>query len=140
MSADIEENDVRFPPEDDTRQIDSIATTFHWSGGEAGGKIGGIRRHKPSDWDYWLERRRRRQSETPNPGYVLATTPGWEFGFGYVEGQTPAPVGRASRTPTLASPDSHNFLTPGSLTYGLSVLPCLFFDHCVVGWMRLSSQ
>ena len=38
----------------------------------------------------------RRQSETPNPGYVPAATPSWEFGMGYVPGQTPAPVSRAS--------------------------------------------
>ena len=76
ISADIEENGVQFPPEDDARKIDSITTTFYWSGGEAGEKIGGIRRHKPSDWDFVLERWRRRQSETPNPGYVPATTPG----------------------------------------------------------------
>ena len=43
---------ISCPPEDDARKIDNITTTFHWSGGEFGGKIGGIRRHKPRDWNY----------------------------------------------------------------------------------------
>ena len=45
---------ISCPPEDDddARKIENITTTFDWSGGEFGGKIGGIRRHKPRDWDY----------------------------------------------------------------------------------------
>ena len=31
-----------FPPEDEARKMDSITTTFAWSGGEFGGKLGGI--------------------------------------------------------------------------------------------------
>ena len=48
----IEERGV---PDDDARKIDSITTTFAWTGGQFGGKIGGIRRHKPGDWDYFCD-------------------------------------------------------------------------------------
>ena len=48
----IEERGV---PDDDARKIDSITTTFAWTGGEFGGKVGGIRRHKPGDWDYFCD-------------------------------------------------------------------------------------
>ena len=48
----IEERGV---PDDDARKIDSITTTFAWTGGEFGGKLGGIRRHKPRDWDYFRD-------------------------------------------------------------------------------------
>ena len=48
----IEERGV---PDDDARKINSITTTFAWTGGEFGGKLGGIRRHKPRDWDYFCD-------------------------------------------------------------------------------------
>ena len=48
----IEERGVR---DDDARKIENITTTFAWTGGEFGGKIGGIRRHKPRDWDYFCD-------------------------------------------------------------------------------------
>ena len=48
----IEERGVS---DDDARKINNITTTFAWTGGEFGGKIGGIRRHKPRDWDYFCD-------------------------------------------------------------------------------------
>ena len=48
----IEERGV---PDDDARKIDSITTAFAWTGGDFGGKLGGIRRHKPRDWGYFCE-------------------------------------------------------------------------------------
>ena len=37
-------------------------------------------------------------SDTPNLGHIMAPTPSYECGLGYVPGQTPAPVSRASTT------------------------------------------
>ena len=48
----IEERGV---PDDDARKIDNITTKFAWTGGEFGGRMGGIRRHKPRDWAYFCE-------------------------------------------------------------------------------------
>ena len=48
----IEERGV---PDDDARKIDNITTIFAWTGGEFGGKMSGIRRHKPRDWNYFCD-------------------------------------------------------------------------------------
>lgn len=48
----IEERGVA---DEDARNIDNITTVFTWSGGEYGGRIGGIRRNKPGDWSYFCD-------------------------------------------------------------------------------------
>ena len=48
----IEERGV---PDDEARNIDNITTTFAWTGGEFGGKMCGLRRHKPRDWEYFCD-------------------------------------------------------------------------------------
>ncbi|KAM0802880.1 hypothetical protein BDR22DRAFT_887216 [Usnea florida] len=51
----------------------------------------------------------------PDNGYVPAPTPPWEYGMGYVEGQTPAPWGYASRTTSPASSHSGSVTPTPSL-------------------------
>lgn len=48
----IEERGV---PEEDVRKIDNITTIFTWTGGDYGGRVGGIRRNKPGDWVYFCD-------------------------------------------------------------------------------------
>ena len=40
---------------EDARKVDNITTVFTWTGGELGGRVGGIRRNKPGDWIYFCE-------------------------------------------------------------------------------------
>ena len=48
----IEERGV---PDEDVKKIDNITTIFTWTGGDFGGRVGGIRRNKPGDWVYFCD-------------------------------------------------------------------------------------
>ena len=48
----IEERGV---PDEDARKIDNITTIFTWTGGQFGGRVGGIRKNKPGDWVYFCD-------------------------------------------------------------------------------------
>ena len=54
-AVDEDNHDIGCNLDDDARKVDSITTTFDWTGGEFGGKLGGIRRNKPRDWDYFCD-------------------------------------------------------------------------------------
>ncbi|CAF9934553.1 MAG: hypothetical protein ALECFALPRED_006025 [Alectoria fallacina] len=46
-------------PDEDIRKVDNIRTIFTWTGGDFGGRICGIRRNKPGDWDYFCDNLRK---------------------------------------------------------------------------------
>lgn len=48
----IEERGV---PDEDARKIDNITTIFTWTGGQFGGRVGGIRKNKLGDWVYFCD-------------------------------------------------------------------------------------
>ena len=43
----------------DASNVDTITTIFNWTGGDFGGRVGGIRRNRSGDWDYFCEGLRR---------------------------------------------------------------------------------
>ena len=52
----IEERGVA---DEDASKIDNITTIFNWTGGDFGGRVGGIRRNRSGDWDYFCDSLRR---------------------------------------------------------------------------------
>ena len=46
-------------PDADAKRIDTITTIFSWTGGEFGGRVGGIRKGRVGDWVYFCETLRR---------------------------------------------------------------------------------
>ena len=52
----IEERGVA---DEDASKVDNITTIFNWTGGDFGGRMGGIRRNRRGDWDYFCDSLRR---------------------------------------------------------------------------------
>lgn len=59
----IEERGV---PNEDAREINDITTIFSWTGGEYGGRVGGIRKNMPGDWVYFCDSLRKAHAMDAN--------------------------------------------------------------------------